>query len=301
MAQNQLSDTFSYSPPVAPDVSRAAYDAASGSRTDGYNYKPGWSPLGTTLGWWFNARKNRDYESWKLQKENEYNRALAEWQTFMSSPAAQKTAFKDAGYNSNYADPSQMSPASPGTYQHTEVDPAKDNIMSLAQSIFSMISGIQSLQSGALDIKHKEIENEYLGEFLTGRNSNQRIQGALGQQSLDNAQMQWLKLVGSLFSGDDIQRFIDESISGTAFWSSKDRKEGNMSDWSLSEALMRGPFTKGLDLNNQKIDEMIEQLGLKNLIDQPLADMAGANAGMKVFGGVGLGLIRLILAIALKR
>ncbi len=289
--QNQLSDTFSYSPPVAPDTSRQAYDAASGPRTDGYNFKPGWSPLGTTLGWWFNSRKNRNYEQWKLNLENEYDRAYSEWQTYMSSPEAQKQAYESADYNANYADPGSMSPASPGSYQHIEEDPARDNVMSLFQNLFSVIQGIQGLQSGALDIQHKEIENSWLDRLLGTQYDQSSSKVHLISQQTDNAELMYHKLLASVFAPEDFEKYLSIDWQGQNQWPGV----------GLGEMLARGPLAKGLDLKNEQIDEMIESLGLKNMIDQPIADMAGANAGLKIFGGVASAFVRLLVALALKK
>ena len=294
MATNQLSDTM-YTPPVKPDVSKAAYDALTPS-TDGYNYKPGYSPLGRTLGWWFNARKNRNYEQWKQNLLNQYDQDLAAWQTWLSSPTGQKTAYADAGYNTNYADPSSMSAASPIGSEYNEPEVAGQNIMSVFERIFSTVQGIQALQKGALDIQHQEIENKWADKLLGTQHSNLWSKGILTSQQTQIAQMQYAKLLSTMFAPEDIERVNQLLHDGTLF-----DPAYYPSGWSLSDAFARGPYAKGLDLDNKKIDEMIESLGLKNAIDEPIADMAGANAGLRIFGSFGMGLLRLLIAATLHK
>lgn len=266
---NQLSDTFTYSPPVAPDTSKAAYDAASGPRIENNNYKPGWSPLGTTLGWWFNAEKNRNYEQWKLNQENEYNRALAAWQTYMSSPEAQKEAYESAGFNSNYTNPSSMSGASPGSYQHIEQDDALNNIGSML-SLAGQVAGLSSQSIGdvmniintASEVKTRAVDRN------TKSLANQVTSLGL-----------W-KLAGELFDQKDLDNVMTWLSGGVVDIDSNKYPQGL--NQYLTDAFKTGPFFKGLESKIKLTDEQRKKFSAD--IDNLIASLPGVEAKSSMLG-----------------
>ena len=184
--------------PQAPDTSRAAYDAQSGS-----NY----SIANKMLGWIFNMRKNQSYERWKLNKENAYNKALQDYETWMQTPEVAGELYDAAGYNRNYAalgsNVGQV--GSPGSYTTPEESNRVDPL--------SLIGSLLSFGSQEVDMVSKGVStymNVLQGlDTLKTTRQNRSINGLKN----DLTQMTLYKLMTQLFNPQDLE-LVDSWIKG---------------------------------------------------------------------------------------
>lgn len=252
MASNQLSDTGQTNPyassttipgaPVAPDTS---YNAWARSRGIAAGQTSG-------LAYWLNSKlpSNRAaYESWKTKQENQYNQDLANWQTFINSPEFQKLAYTSAGYNANYADPSAISPGSPGSYQTSEAAGPQGSdlptaLMSTIQTALQVASGIQGLQMGATEIAGKKIENSFLATLLGKKSNLLSVQTQAGQLSLQ-------KLMTDLFGAENVPKVVQWLNGYTDDIDTNKYKAG--AEQLIAEFLKDGPYSKMLGANLNKV------------------------------------------------
>lgn len=252
MALNQLSDTGQVNPfgvstsipsaPVAPDTSYDAWARSRGiasGQTSGFHY-------------WLNSilPSNRAaYQSWKTQQENAYNSTFADWQTYISSPEFQKQAFTSAGYNANYADPSSITPGSPGSYSTPDsAGPQGEDLPAYLASAFQtamqFASGIQSLQMGAQEIAGKKIENSFLGTILGKKSNLLSVQTQAAQQQLN-------KVLAELYGAENtpqVVRWLNGITSDIDF-----AKHPGGADELLAGFLKDGPYSRLLGANINKV------------------------------------------------
>lgn len=281
-----------YAAPVAPDTS---YNAWARSRGIAAGQTSG-------LAYWINSKlpsNQAQYQSWKTQKENEYNKVLADWQTQMSLPATQKALYEEAGYNANYASPGSISAGNPGSYVTPEDAGPGQDIMSFFREALpmaiQMANGILGLQMGAAQLAGKKIENSFLGRILGAKGSILEHQGQA-------ANLQVMKLLQELMGDVKTPDGSELASSQVLRWLNGLTADLDLTKYpgGLDEALMsyisQGPYAKkfSADLSNvlqktQKLstDQQLAELkkiwqGNENDWQQFQKSMQGASSFMSV-------------------
>lgn len=254
-----------YAAPVAPDTS---YNAWARSRGIAAGQTSG-------LAYWINSKLPSNqalYQSWKTQKENEYNKAMADWQTFMSLPATQKSLYQEADYNANYANPGSISAGNPGSYVTPEdAGPGQDIMSFFREAIpmaIQMASGIQGLQMGAAQLAGKKIENSFLGRILGAKGSILEHQGQA-------ANLQVLKLLqelmgdvktpdGTELASSQVLRWLNGVISDF-----DDSKYPGGLDEAIMSYISQGPYAKKFSADISNVLQKTQKLST----DQQLAEL----------------------------
>lgn len=260
MAQNQISDTFAY--PVAPDTSRAAYDWYLYNQGGQVGMSPDQAGLANTLDWWFSGSKNRSYESWKLQQENEYNAALANYQSSLETPAAKRAMQEAAGYNMNYSNDaaSFQGAASPGTYTAPMGTPGLQGLEGIGQ-IIGFLTQLQTLETGEIENKTKLQELDFAKQLFPIQKSGEysKVTNLDLENNLKNLLV--AKTMASLFNPEDIPIITNQFASGMTNWGYDSYMD------SLVRALKEGPFVqslgKSLDISDEQIRKLMAEAGIK--------------------------------------
>lgn len=254
-----------YSAPVAPDTSYNVWARSKGiaaGQTSG-------------LAYWINSKlpsNQAQYQSWKAQKENEYNKALADWQTYMTLPQTQKALYEDAGFNSNYTNPGSIAAGSPGSYSLPESSgPGSDIMGFLGEALpmaIQMASGIQSLQMGAATLAGKKIENSFLSRILGAKGSILEHQGQA-------ANLQVLKMLQELMGGVKTPDGSESATSQVLRWLNGVTGDLDVSKYpgGLDEAMMdyisKGPYAQKFSADVQNVLARTNKLS----VDQQLAEL----------------------------
>lgn len=290
MAQNQTSDTFAY--PVAPDTSRNAYDWYVYHQGGDVGMSPDQYGLGNTLDWWFSGAKNRAYESWKLQQENVYNAALANYQSSLETPAANRAMLEAAGYNMNYSNDaaSFKGAASPGTYTAPMGTPGLEGLEGLGR-IIGFLTQLQALETGEIENKTKLQELDFAKQLFPIQKSNEHTKGVnMGLEStLRN--MVISKTMASLFNPDDIPLITNLFASGETHFGYDSYMD------SLVRALKDGPFVKSLGKSLNISDEQIRKLIAEAGIKEQEEDLYSWGKGAQIAAPF----LRLMMMLLIKR
>lgn len=260
MAQNQTSDTFAY--PVAPDTSRAAYDWYLYHQGGDVGMSPDQAGLANTLDWWFSGAKNRAYESWKLQQENEYNAALANYQSSLETPAAKRAMLEAAGYNMNYSNDaaSFQGAASPGTYTAPMGTPGLQGLEGIGQ-IIGFLTQLQTLETGEIENKTKLQELDFAKQLFPIQKSNEYTKGVNMDLETTLRNMAISKAMAALFNPEDIPLITEHFATGITNWGYDSYMD------TLVRALKEGPFVqslgKSLDISDEQIRKLMAEAGIK--------------------------------------
>lgn len=224
--------------PVAPNTSVSAYMdtrpdlysdwwqtvaniEANGGMTNNLNiYYKDWS------------RFHRDYESWKMQKTNEYNALLKDWQVAQNSPLSQSEYLEAAGYNRNWLQggvntPVETAPYAPMQSEQKPIDPFGNiigfvgslvQIMQQGAQYYDTIAGAELKQSQAARIDAVSPLDQLLKE-LTGAEQYSRLYGdpsnplgGVGVHQLNSGQMLELSLPDAQSYSNKMLRLNLQSI-----------------------------------------------------------------------------------------